>query len=491
MGNDVRKGTEKGTRCDSVEGGYTIFLGEETIGSFMESGDFSSARQLDHFKEIGAQIEKRLQEGTGSSLLALSATEKRSPRDFTVLQLAHLLAKHGRRVLIVDCDFLEPGLGGLIEDPDDLGFLDLLLYGSSLKSVSRSIGIDGVNITGPGSFPVSKTMPFAQGEFRKVRDFLRERSDVVIYCSTLYTEDQGVNPLRKLVDGIVLCCRIEEMDEGQLQKCLSDLGSNVPPVDLVCYCAAKELVSVAQGEPPAEGEAAGEEVTGPAKEQPEAGEREPEPSYLEKTEELEEEGERRSNLPRLIMIVVAVIIIVFITWWVFISRSIRKEETSQQMTELVHKQRDVREAAERTTADEEAAGGVVTGEPSEIQDEGEETVPPGTGEDEPVREEGGSRGPESIQEKPREAVAVDVPGGPRYTIHVASFRNVNRAGIEAEYLKEREFESRVVEFEVKGQLWYRVFVGNYASESEASKVRLELLTLKRISYARVIELKGE
>jgi cell division protein FtsN len=382
-------------------------------------------------------------------------------------------------------------LGGLIEDPDDLGFLDLLLYGSSLKSVSRSIGIDGVSITGPGSFPVSRTMPFAQREFSKVRDFLKERSDVVIYCSTLYTEDQGVNPLRKLVDGIVLCCRIEEMDEGQLQKCLSDLGSDVPPVDLVCYCATKELVAALPDEPAAVGEPADEGVYDRTEEPEGAGEREPEPSYLEKTEELEDEGERRSNLPRLITIIAAVIIVVFITWWVFISRSIRKEETSQQMTELVHKQRDVREAAERTTADEEAVGVVVAGEPSEIQDGGEEQVSAGADEGGTVREEGGPGEPESMKEKPREAVTGHIPAGPGYTIHVASFRNINRAGIEADYLEERGFEARVVEFEVKGQLWYRVFVGNYETETEASEVRLELLALKRIGYARVTELKGE
>ena len=108
---DEEQGKMRGSdRCDSVEGGYTIFLDTKKVSAFMASGDFSSARELDHFNDIGSKIEKKMTEGEGLSLLALSVSAKRVSRDFTVLEIAHILAKHGKRVLIVDCDFLQPGL---------------------------------------------------------------------------------------------------------------------------------------------------------------------------------------------------------------------------------------------------------------------------------------------------------------------------------------------------------------------------------------------
>ena len=158
MGDEERRTSSEGRRGDPVEGGFSILIGEESIRAFMSSGDFSSARELDRFIELGARIEGRFTEEGSRSILAMSVGENRLSRDFSVLQIAHILAKHGKDVLIVDCDFLSPGLSGLVENTEDHGFLDLLLYGSSLKTVARSTGIDGVIVVGPGSFPVSRTI---------------------------------------------------------------------------------------------------------------------------------------------------------------------------------------------------------------------------------------------------------------------------------------------------------------------------------------------
>ena len=208
LANDEREREQGGENCNSEECGFTIFLDERQIYSFMELGDFSSARELERFNEVGSQLEKRVKEGAGLSVLALTVGENRLSRDFAVLQIAHVLAKRGKRVLIVDCDFLHPGLSGLVENAEELGFLDLLLYGSSLQSVAHPIGVDGVSAIGPGSFPVNKTMPFAKREFGKINEFLVKKNDVVIYCSTLYTDDGETNPMAEFVEDILYCCRI-------------------------------------------------------------------------------------------------------------------------------------------------------------------------------------------------------------------------------------------------------------------------------------------
>ncbi|MDD4857811.1 MAG: hypothetical protein PHD74_06865, partial [Candidatus Krumholzibacteria bacterium] len=323
------RGKAKNGSCDAVEGGYTIFIDEERMRAFMDNRDFSSASELGHFKDAGAQIEKRIKERSGAAFLALSVGEKGLSRDFAVLQIAHSLAQHGKSVLIVDCDFLHPGLSGLVENIEEHGFLDLLLYGSSLKTVAHSIGIEGVSVTGPGSFPVSRTIPFALREFEKIREFVRAKHDVVIYCSTLYTEDAKVNPLAGLVDGIVLCCRIEDMSEGELQRNLKVMGGEkVPPIELVCFCG-KGAQAPVSGPAPAK---PAESKVEPAKLSIEAprGEKmlpvipaakvaeEPIPSEAGK-------GPRVSML-RVAGIGIAILFAAFIIWWAAINRTVRESK---------------------------------------------------------------------------------------------------------------------------------------------------------------------
>jgi len=497
MGDEERGMPEEGRKGDHVEGGFSILLGEESIRTFMSSGDFSSARELDRFTELGAKVEGRITEEGSRSILAMSVGENRLARDFAVLQIAHILAKHGRDVLIVDFDFLAPGLSGLVENQEDQGFLDLLLYGSSLKTVTRPTGIDGVTVVGPGSFPVSRTIPFAKKEFTKVRDFLSRSHDVIIYCSTLYTDDGTVNPLSSLVDSIFLSCRLEEMPEGQLQKNLGDLGSELPPADLVCF---GEDGAASPGEkefmPPVPvNEEPGEEAV-------ESGEEDGEEekyaaAAIEKTADLESDGKRGSggmNLPRLVTSVVVVFVVVFLVWWFMIHKSISTKEGESRTAELVQKQRDVKEMKDRsqdetTVAGTEEEAGAIIGDTAMIEKPEVETA------DEPVVEktdDGAASGDGADHAPPvsKPVTVTPAPEGSFYSVHVASFREISRAGTETDYLEKKGYEAIVIAAEVKGQSWYRVYVGEFETKEEAVATRLQLLDLSRIGYAKVVTLKN-
>ena len=475
MGDEERGMPSEGRKCDPIEGGFSILLGEESIRAFMSSGDFSSARELERFIELGARIEARLTEKGSRSILAMSVGENRLSRDFSVLQIAHILAKHGKDVLIVDCDFLSPGLSGLVENAGDHGFLDVLLYGSSLKTVARPTGIDGVIVVGPGSFPVSRTIPFAKKEFTKMRDFLSRSHDVIIYCSTLYTDDGTVNPLAPLVDSIFLACRLEEMPEGQLQKNLDDLGSDLPPTDLVCF---GEDGDVSSGEEADESE---ESRRG----------KQYESVAIEKTAELESDGKSRSGgmtLPRFVTVSVIVVVVVFLVWFFMIHKSIRDKEGESKTAELVQKQRDVKEMKDRSQDEVAPAAGDkeidTTDKPTEEPAEkpsGEKTIA-----DEPA---GGETGTGMAPSSSRPGIVTPAPEGSYFAVHVASFKEMSRAGRETDYLERKGYDAVVIATEISGRTWYRVYVGELYTREEATAMRLNLLDLSRIGYAKVVTLK--
>jgi cell division septation protein DedD len=467
----------------------------------MAAGDPASASELEHFKEIGARLEKRIKERSGAVILALSSGEKGISRDFAVLEIAHIIAKHGRSVLIVDGDFLHPGLSGLVENIENHGFLDLLLYGSSLKTVARPVGIEGVSVAGPGSFPVARTIPFAIKEFEKIVAFLRTKHDVVIYCSTLYTEDAKINPLAKLVDGVLLCCRIDDMSEGELQKNIKTLGEEkVSPVELVCFCG-KRAPAPAPGPAPAPrktGEPAAAPPIAPPLEAPAAKEEPIAVPMLEKASDLEPladepmpeepraERKPRLSLLRVVSISAGILILAFVVWWALISRTVseRRPASGSPGGEVARTGGESRLSgtADSTMAPAETLIAAGTDGSEALRPSGStEAAAPGAG---PAAGETAKPEPAGTA-KPAPAPA---PGA--YTIHVASFTEPFRAEDEKAYLEKNGFPARIVEVEIKGVRWLRVIVGEFATEDEAAKTRLDLLGLNRVGYARVLTVEA-
>ncbi|MCK4350838.1 MAG: SPOR domain-containing protein, partial [Candidatus Krumholzibacteria bacterium] len=326
----------------------------------------------------------------------------------------------------------------------------------------HSIGIDGVTVTGPGSFPVYKTMPFARKEFGKVNEFLIKKNDVVIYCSTLFTDEGRVNPMTRFAHGILLCCRIDEMEEGQLKKNLEELNELDASVDVICFSTKGKIPAVAEGPL--------EKSKRDAGEIPGGQDEEVKSVYIEKIGEIEMDegaGKGRINIPRFVTIVAAVIIATFIIWWVFTARTIQEKESSSRMTELVQKQRDAREAGDKSPLKDTTA----------------------------VLEQEAVIGDAAVLEPERpvpEPVAAETPPvASRFTVHVASFKNLARAEAEIGFLEKRGYDAETVEVAIKGVTWMRIMAGRYATLEEAQQARIELLGLKRIIYAKVVELDAE
>ncbi|MBD3178806.1 MAG: hypothetical protein GF417_03975 [Candidatus Latescibacteria bacterium] len=480
---------DKSDNCPDMglnESGYSIPLKKDEVLRFFEEGDLSSGNYLSLFENVGSELNSRIKSEGGASFLALSVDGERETRNFTVLQISHYLSRMDRNVLIVDCDFLEPGLSGMIEKIEDYGFLDLLLYGSSLKSVAKPSGIDNVGIIGPGSFPVTKTVPFARKEFSRINGFLTENSDAVIYCSTLNTDDGQINPLAEFVDGILLSCRIEETQEGELQKSVSGLESaGVKTIETVCLCSGEGAEAVITGEAatPAEEqeeedeaeEIMEEEEAEAVEEVAETGKETTEPAFIEKTEELdsgEREPEKKFDLFRLAAVIVGVLVVAFVVWW-FMWGSIKKDDRSSEIaSEAVRKMKDVRED--------------LPGEDQLKED--------GTGEqaDEDVSREEDRQEPagvsESAGEHKLEAGKQDISftePAEYYAVHVASFRDSSRALREKKYFEDLGYLADIREAEIKNQKWYRILIGRFDTAEEAGRKRIELKGVDRVGYARV------
>lgn len=117
--------------------------------------------------------------------------------------LVRSVMAHVPDVLLIDCDFLEVGLSGAVPHRDGLGFLDLLLYGSSLGAITQQ-AVGGVKIIGAGSFPVSKKSPFVMDAFLAAQRYLLNQSKCLIYVGPATDDDENVHPIIEHIDLPVL-----------------------------------------------------------------------------------------------------------------------------------------------------------------------------------------------------------------------------------------------------------------------------------------------
>lgn len=115
-------------------------------------------------------------------------------RDHFAFLLARTLTRQIPSTLLVDCDFLDTGLHGLVPEADALGFLDLLLYGSSLGVITQETPA-GVKTIGAGSFPVTKRMPFVLGAFDEAARRLVNHARCVIFVGPLFDDETELHPL--------------------------------------------------------------------------------------------------------------------------------------------------------------------------------------------------------------------------------------------------------------------------------------------------------
>jgi hypothetical protein len=159
-----------------------------------------------------------------TSIYLFSNEENAEARDLFGYALANALLQHIPSTLLVDCGFLNIGLNGVVPQKDALGFLDLLLYGSSLGVITQET-TGGVQVVGAGSFPVTKKMPFVLNAFEDAARRLVTHSRCAIFCGPLYDDEGEPHPLIGAVNMPVLLRTVAVAAAGAIDPIEEQLSS--------------------------------------------------------------------------------------------------------------------------------------------------------------------------------------------------------------------------------------------------------------------------
>lgn len=472
--------------------------------------------------EISTMVERKPR-----SIYLCSEDEDAEARNQFGAVLSRILRERIPGTLLVDCDFLSVGLSGVVPHRDALGFLDLLLYGTSLGVITQQAA-DGTKVVGAGSFAVTKKSPFAVDAFGAARRYLVTQSGCVIFAGPLLDDEGNVHPIVRNVD-LAILVRVadrfdskapEAVERGVAAASSADAWSvrlsargapapaaerRVPAFEEPTLVA--EVEDVIDRSKPESRPGAGR----PSHAEPAAP---PEPPRTRESGAFEEEREiaesriirSRASASRAVRVAAWAAVIlaaVFVVWWLVVTRSIRGGGEGPPASP------GPAAVAQRTTTPDSAVTGAGGGTPEtkagtsvpegRLEASGDTNAAPGVerpalaagdGErpaDEPTRAAGDAAALSDSLVYVRELG--ELSG--RYVIHVSSFRGTERAESEAFYLLGWGYPVFVyhVDLGSKGK-WYRVYVGPFENREEATEVKIKLDGNPRIQSTRLSKVPG-
>ena len=514
---------------------YEFPADTESLKEVYETG-VSPAHLESPFRAIMSEIVSRARSQPLSVYLC-SADEDTDARNYFGFALMKLIRKHVSTALLVDCDFLSVGLSGIVPHRDALGFLDLLLYGTSL-GVIRQETKSGTRVVGAGSFPVTKKSPFVMDAFVNARRYLVNQARCVVFCGPALDDDEFIHPISGQVDLVILVRVGSQFDERFLDVFEEKICSVESPeawsvrintqLPLPEKVESAEKVEFSEGVEPTEKaeptlvaevqelvEKAGEAETpeapdGPGTPQP----KRPPPekavpveetaAFTPRTDvemfpdtEVDDGGVSAprlgrkgggSRLLRVITSVVAVVVIVFVVWWLYLTRSVReREQYLADQTAVVDEPSPTAGDAVDSLREES------TEAPSQIPPAGPAHVVAG-GSGEPDARPTGVETEGEPKTTDRKGVVVtdsldDFAN--EYLVHVSSFRRLDNAKDEAFYLLGWAYPVFIYRVDLGNKgMWYRVYVGPSGTREEATKYKIRLDDNPRILSTRIAKVPG-
>ncbi|HUK63418.1 MAG TPA: hypothetical protein VLV15_08795, partial [Dongiaceae bacterium] len=228
--------------------------------------------------------------------------ESAHARDEFALTLARVLTTHVPSTLLIDCDFLHPGLGDRVPHKDALGFLDYLLYGSSIGVITQEH--NGVHIVGAGSFPVTKRMPVIDTAFSDAARRLVTHARCALFVGPAFDDTAGTHPITGTVD-IVATLRT-----SLRHAALDDAEEGIAAGGVEVWSIRLVVAPVAEAPPPA----------APSPPPPPAPRPLPVQRAAVSADEAVTAARGESLAPRIAVVAFGLLVIAFVAWWFITER---------------------------------------------------------------------------------------------------------------------------------------------------------------------------
>jgi cell division septation protein DedD len=415
-------------------------------------------------------------------------------RDDFAMALARTLTAHVPSTLLIDCDFLHPGLSDQMPQKDALGFLDYLLYGSSIGVITQDF--DGVHMVGAGSFPVTKRMPFAENAFVDASKRLVTHARCALFVGPAFDGDGGRHPLTGAADVVATVrtsMRHPRLDS--IEEQIAALGPELWSIRLT-GATAPEPVAVSAPAPPPPVRPARRPAEPPVQRRVERPVERAVPAPPA-SDMLDETRASASLAPRIAVILFGLLVIAFVVWWFTQNRNpgnlTGDKPQAGEVTTDSTRVTNAGESAPRDTTTIKRPATTTPASDTTATKLRPATPPPATSTSPETttgnsNQSTGRSGGTVLVSSADIQVMEDLNRRFRgwYMIHISSFQTSTRARDEVAFLESHEFPVFIVFLDLgpKGK-WYRVYAGPFETREEAADVKKNLDAVPQVRFTRI------
>ena len=181
----------------------------------MRVADYVTQRPLSPFSEQLRALRAGLWLGLKQpKVVAITAARPDEGKTTTTLALARSAAMNGERVVVVDCDVRQPGLGRLLDADALLGLTDHLQGHASLEQVLRRDPLTNMDFISAGSAEAMAQGLFMSPAMEALLAQLRATHDLVLLDAPPAAAMTDARVIARLADTTLLCVRWHHTPRG-------------------------------------------------------------------------------------------------------------------------------------------------------------------------------------------------------------------------------------------------------------------------------------
>ena len=180
-----------------------------------------------HFAEID-KPNKKLLIGSLSPMTGSSTT---------AANLGIVLAREGRKVLLVDADLRRPNLHNLFGLPNTAGLTDLLLGNTQAGDVIHSLAAERLDILTTGAVPPDSGLLMKSHKMQEIIEQLDKKYDILLFhCAPILIKNDALL-LMKNLDAIAILLKSKKTTHYEIIKADELLkNANITPIGVILNC---------------------------------------------------------------------------------------------------------------------------------------------------------------------------------------------------------------------------------------------------------------
>ena len=189
---------------------------------------FPRSMAAEQYRVAAARLQ--LANGTGGPIVvAVTSAIKGEGKTTTVINLGYTLARDfGRRVLLVDCDFVFPEMAAFLEAPVEYGLIDCLRNDIPPQQAMGAFSDVSCWIMPAGQSVAGSTELLRAGQLSRVLEQLREEFDYILLNAPPILPVATMNVLESHCDLHVLVVRANVTSKQAVKQALGSLRAQKP-----------------------------------------------------------------------------------------------------------------------------------------------------------------------------------------------------------------------------------------------------------------------